>query len=42
MLKGLALDYFYNAHLLQRTYLKAYNNIRGFFKGPSYYRRNLD
>jgi hypothetical protein len=42
ILKGLALDYFYNALLLQRTYQEAYNNIRGFFKGPGYYKRNLD
>ena len=42
MLKCLALNYFYNAKLLQRTYLKAYNNIRGFFKRPGYYKRNLD
>jgi hypothetical protein len=42
MLKGLALDYFYNAKLLQRTYLEACDNIRGFFKGLSYYRHNLD
>ena len=42
MLKGLALDRYYNALLSQRTYQEAYNNIRGFFKGPGYYRRNLD
>ncbi len=42
MLKGLALDHFYNALLSQRTYQKAYDNIRGFFKGPGYYRRNLN
>ena len=42
MLKGLALNYFYNTKLLQRTYLKAYNNICSFFKGLSYYRHNLD
>jgi hypothetical protein len=42
MLKGLALDHFYNAKLSQRTYLEACNNIRGFFEGPSYHRRNLD
>jgi hypothetical protein len=42
MLKGLALDHFYNAKLSQRTYLVACDNIRGFFEGPSYHRRNLD
>jgi hypothetical protein len=42
MLKGLALNHFYNASLSQCTYLEAYNNIRSFFKGPSYYKRNLD
>jgi hypothetical protein len=42
MLKGLALDHFYNAKLSQRTYPEAYNNICGFFEGLSYYRRNLD
>ena len=42
ILKGLALDYFYNAKLLQCTYPEACNNICSFFKGLSYYRRNLD
>ncbi len=42
MLKGLALDHFYNALLSQRTYQEACDNIRGFFKGPGYHRRNLD
>ena len=42
MLKGLALDHFYNAKLLHRTYLVACNNIRSFFEGLSYYKRNLD
>jgi hypothetical protein len=42
MLKGLALDHFYNALLSQRTYQEACDNIRGFFEGPSYHRRNLD
>jgi hypothetical protein len=42
MLKGLALDYFYNAKLSQRTYPEACDNIRGFFEGPGYHRRNLD
>ena len=42
MLKGLALNYFYNAYLSQRTYLEACDNIRGFFKGFSYYRCNLN
>jgi hypothetical protein len=42
MLKGLALNHFYNAKLSQRTYPEACNNICGFFKGLSYYKRNLD
>jgi hypothetical protein len=42
MLKGLALDHFYNALLSQRTFQEACDNIRGFFEGPSYHRRNLD
>jgi hypothetical protein len=42
MLKGLALDHFYNALLSQCTYQEACDNIRGFFEGPGYYRRNLD
>jgi hypothetical protein len=42
MLKGLALNHFYNAFLSQRTFQEAYNNIRGFFEGPSYYKRNLN
>jgi hypothetical protein len=42
MLKGLALDHFYNALLLQHTFQEACDNICGFFKGLSYYRRNLN
>ena len=37
MLKGLALDRYYNALLSQRTYQEACDNIRGFFEGPGYY-----
>jgi hypothetical protein len=42
MLKGLAQDHFYNNQLSQRTYEEACTNIRSFFEGPGYYRRNLD
>ena len=42
MLKGLALDHFYNSRLSQRTYQEACANIRDVFEGPGYHRRNLD
>jgi hypothetical protein len=42
MLKGLALDHYYNALLSQCTYQEACDNIRGFFERPGYHRRNLD
>ena len=42
MLKGLAQDFFYNNTLSQRTYEVACTNIRNFFEGPEYQRRNLD
>ena len=42
MLKGLAQDHFYSNKLSQHTYPEACANIRNFFKGPGYNRRNLD
>jgi hypothetical protein len=42
MLKGLAQDHFYNNQLSQRTYEEACTNIRSFFEGPGFQRRNLD
>ena len=41
MLKGLALDHFFNSDLEGRTFTEACNHIRHFFEGPEYYRRNL-
>ena len=42
MLKGLAQDHFYNSKLSNRTFEDACTNIRNFFKGPGFHRRNLD
>jgi hypothetical protein len=42
MLKGLAQDHFYSNQLSQRTYEEACINIRSFFEGPGFERRNLD
>ena len=42
MLKGLAQDHFYNNQLSQRTFIDACTNLRTFFEGPGYHRRNLD
>jgi hypothetical protein len=42
MLKGLAQDHFYNNQLSSRTYEEACTNIRSFFEGPGFHRRNLD
>ena len=42
MLKGLALDHFYNNQLSGLTYEEACSSTRNFFEGPGYQRRNLD
>jgi hypothetical protein len=42
MLKGLAQDHFYNNQLSQRTYEEVCTNLKNFFEGPGYHRRNLD
>ena len=42
MLKGLAQDHFYNNQLSQRPYKEVCTNLRNFFEGPGYHRRNLD
>ena len=42
MLKGLALDHFYNNQLSKRPLEEARKNLCNFFKGPGYHRRNLD
>jgi hypothetical protein len=42
ILKGLAQDHFYSNQLSQHTYKEACINIRSFFKGPGFERRNLD
>jgi hypothetical protein len=42
MLKGLAQDHFYNDQLSQRTVEDICNNLRNFFEGPGYHRKNLD
>jgi len=42
MLKGLALDYFYNNHMSKDSFDYVSTHLRGFFEGPGYQRRNLD
>ena len=42
MLKGLAQDHFYSNQLSQCSYKEACDNLRNFFEGPGYNRRNLD
>jgi hypothetical protein len=42
MLKGLAQDHFYNNQLSSHTLKEACTNLRNFFEGPGYHRRNLD
>jgi hypothetical protein len=42
MLKGLAQDHYYNSQLSIRLFADACTNIRSFFEGPTYHRRNLD
>jgi hypothetical protein len=42
MLKGLAQDHFYNNQLSSRTLEEVCTNLRNFFEGPGYHRRNLD
>ena len=42
MLKGLALDHFYSNQLSRRNYKEVCDNLRNFFEGQGYYRRNLD
>jgi hypothetical protein len=42
MLKGLALDYFYNNEMSKQPFDYVYIHLRGFFEGPGYQRRNLD
>jgi hypothetical protein len=42
MLKGLAQDHFYNNQLSKRSFDDVCTNLCNFFKGPGYYRRNLD
>jgi hypothetical protein len=41
MLKELAQDHFYSNQLSQRTYEEACINVRSFFEGPGFERRNL-
>ncbi|RFU25514.1 hypothetical protein B7463_g10820, partial [Scytalidium lignicola] len=41
MLKGLAQNHFYNNQLSKRTFGEVCTNLRNFFEGPSYHRRNL-
>jgi hypothetical protein len=42
LLKGLAQDHFYNNQLSQRNLDDIYTNLKNFFEGPGYHRRNLD
>jgi len=36
MLKGLALDYFYNNQMSKDSFNYVTTHLRGFFKGPRY------
>jgi hypothetical protein len=42
MLKGLAQDHFFDNQLSNYTFEDACTNIRSFFEGPGYHRRNLE
>jgi hypothetical protein len=42
LLKGLAQDHFYNNKLSQRNLDDMCTNLKNFFEGPGYHRRNLD
>jgi hypothetical protein len=42
LLKRLAEDHYYNNQLNLRTFESIKENLRNFFEGPSYYRRNLN
>ena len=42
MLKGLALDYYYNTGLSKLSYLETCEKLRTFFEPPEYYRANLN
>ena len=42
MLKGLTQDNYYNYKLSERLFSNIYTYFRDFFKGPSYYRKNLN
>ena len=42
MLKALALEYFYNNRLSHQPFETVCTNIRNFFEGPGFHRRNLD
>jgi hypothetical protein len=42
ILKGLIKAYYFNGILSILPYLNTCNNIRAYFKGPKYYRSNLN
>jgi len=42
MLKGLAQDNYYNYKLSRRLFSNICTYFRNFFKGPSYYHKNLN
>ena len=42
MLKGLALNHYYNSDLSTRAFTDAYKHVRQFFEGPEYHRKNLN
>ena len=42
MLKGLAQNQYYNHQLSKKSFKEICNYLRNFFKGPRYYRRNLN
>ena len=41
MLKGHALEYYYNSKLSEKLFNNAYNYMQNFFKRAEYYRKNL-
>jgi hypothetical protein len=42
LLKGIALDYFYSYALLQRSLEEAVHNLKNFFEGLGFHRRNFN
>ena len=42
ILKGLAQDYYYTVQILTNPFYKVYLDIKKYFKGAGYLRKNLD